>query len=209
MPRVRKEHLAARRQQILRGAAVCFARKGFHQTTMEDICRQTELSMGAVYRYFSGKDQIIAAMAEAGRERHHELLEAMRGGAGTLQSLERLAHAFFSMLEYDAEVWALDPELWAEALRNPAIRRVVGATTRGVRAAIAETVREAQEQGEVNPELDPEAVARVIVSFFEGLVLQKALDPRLDVWQYVTVVRAMLTGLFWQGAARGGQSPPA
>lgn len=208
MPKVRKEHLEARRQQILRGAAACFARKGFHQTTMEDICRQTELSMGAVYRYFAGKEQIIAAIAEAARERHRELLEAMRGGTSTLESLERLAHTFFSMLEYDAEVWALDPELWAEALRNPTIRRVVGATARGVRATIAETVREAQEQGEVNPELDPEAVARVIVSFFEGLVLQKALDPRLDVWQYVTVMRAMLTGLFWQGKTPGGLTAP-
>jgi AcrR family transcriptional regulator len=199
MPKVRPDHLKARRQQILRAAAACFVRRGFHRTTMEDICRRADLSMGAVYRYFDGKEQIIAAIAESTRERRRELVEAMGGGANTLEAFERLAHAFFSMLEYDAEVWALDPELWAEALHNPAIKRVIGGAMEGVRAPIAETVREAQEQGEVNPELDAEAVARVIVSFFDGLVLQKALDRQVDVWQYVTAVRAMLKGVFWRG----------
>ena len=48
MARVSQEHLDARRRQILEGAARCFARDGFHSTTMQDILRETGLSAGAV-----------------------------------------------------------------------------------------------------------------------------------------------------------------
>src|SRR2546426_7751892 len=51
MPKVTDAHLEARRQQILDAATECFARKGFHRSTMHDICQMAELSPGAVYRY--------------------------------------------------------------------------------------------------------------------------------------------------------------
>ena len=54
MPKVTEAHLEARRQQILDAASACFSRQGFHQTTMQGICREVDLSPGAVYRYFAG-----------------------------------------------------------------------------------------------------------------------------------------------------------
>ncbi len=71
MARVSQEHLDARRRQILDGAAVCFARNGFHATSMQDVLKAVDLSAGAVYRYFSGKEELIAAIAA-------EVLETVR-----------------------------------------------------------------------------------------------------------------------------------
>ena len=48
MPKVTEAHLEARRQQVLDPAFACFARQGFHQTTMDDICREAGLSAGAL-----------------------------------------------------------------------------------------------------------------------------------------------------------------
>ena len=42
MPKVAKEHGEARRRQIIDAAYRCFARKGFHQTTMRDIYEQAD-----------------------------------------------------------------------------------------------------------------------------------------------------------------------
>ncbi|MGE0685263.1 MAG: TetR/AcrR family transcriptional regulator, partial [Dehalococcoidia bacterium] len=44
MPKVLPEYLELRRQQILDAAAACFTRAGFHQTTMQDICAESDLS---------------------------------------------------------------------------------------------------------------------------------------------------------------------
>ena len=75
MPKVLPEYLELRRQQILDAAATCFSRRGFHQTTMQDICREAELSPGAVYRYFPSKDAIIEGMCNRGQEQNAEALD--------------------------------------------------------------------------------------------------------------------------------------
>lgn len=62
MARVSQAHLDARRRQILDAAALCFARNGFHATSMQDVLKEADLSAGAVYRYFSGKEELIAAI---------------------------------------------------------------------------------------------------------------------------------------------------
>src|SRR5690554_4518854 len=64
MPRVSAEHRAARREQILAAAMRCVAEEGFHKTTMAHVIKASGLSAGAVYGYFRGKDEIIAAIAE-------------------------------------------------------------------------------------------------------------------------------------------------
>jgi len=46
VPKVTQAHLDARREQILNAAVACFEDKGFHQTTMADICGEAELSPG-------------------------------------------------------------------------------------------------------------------------------------------------------------------
>ena len=63
MPKVTEAHLEARRSQILDAAWTCFARKGYHQATMQDICQESGLSPGAIYRYFESKEAILKAFS--------------------------------------------------------------------------------------------------------------------------------------------------
>jgi AcrR family transcriptional regulator len=64
VPRVSEQHLAARRQQILDAAAGLFAERGFARTSMSDVVRASGLSMGAVYRYFPSKADLVIAVGE-------------------------------------------------------------------------------------------------------------------------------------------------
>jgi AcrR family transcriptional regulator len=204
MPKVTEAHLEARRQQILDAAAECFAQKGFHGTTMHDICQMAELSPGAVYRYFASKDDIIAAMEEQGKQHSAAVIEAVTSEReDTLAVLEGLVDVFFSKLE-DVRDCAVHIELWAEALSNPRIRRMVVGIDDSIRNAfVTKIVRRAQERGEINPKLDPDAVGRVMMAFWDGLVLQKTLDPEVDIWKYVAVMKAMMSGNFWQKQEAG------
>ena len=63
MPKVSEAHLEARRGQILKAACRCFARGGIGETSIQDICHEAKLSVGAIYRYFRSKGQIIEAIA--------------------------------------------------------------------------------------------------------------------------------------------------
>ena len=53
-----------RREQILKAAMVCFAKRGFHQASMHDISAEAGISVGLIYRYFENKEAVISAMAD-------------------------------------------------------------------------------------------------------------------------------------------------
>jgi AcrR family transcriptional regulator len=197
MPKVSEEHLNARRTQIVDAAVVCFARDGFHRATIQDICREADLSPGAVYRYFTGKDEIIEAIADERHAREAGFLGGAREAGGGYEGLRALGRAFFSSLADPDERRRrrLGVQVWAEALRNPAIHKLVMRGVDRPRRAIAELVREAQERGEVPSELDPDAVARVVIALFQGFVLQQAWYERVDVAAYLETVETMFDAL--------------
>ena len=201
MPKVTEAHLEARRQQVLDAAFACFARNGFHQTTMQDICLEAELSPGAVYRYFDSKESIIEAITEECHLQNSAMIEAARAKGETLDVLDHLV-GYLAMMD-DPETRGhllVAVQLWAEALRNP---RIMEAHRRMCYdlwlEALTEVAARAGDLGEIAPDLDPKAVAQVLVSLWHGLELQKGVDPDLDLSKYSAVVRAMYSGGFWQG----------
>ena len=67
MSRLARPELAERRRrQILDAALDCFRRRGFHQTSMQEICAAAGISAGALYRYFGSKAEIITAITKPG-----------------------------------------------------------------------------------------------------------------------------------------------
>lgn len=55
----KKERAEDRRAQILEAAARCFASKGFHLTTMDDVAAESGLSKGSLYWHFENKDDLL------------------------------------------------------------------------------------------------------------------------------------------------------
>ncbi len=199
MPKVLPEYLQRRRQQILDAAGACFCRDGFHQTTMQDICQCAELSPGALYRYFPSKEEIIRAIGEEACDRDLEHIEAIKAeGDDAFQVMENLAREFFSRIDHPN--LGLDIELWAEARRNPQVKATWQRGHQAIIDSFSDFARTAQARGQISPQLDPEAIARVFASLFQGLVLQKAFADDIDVWKYVDVVMAMGRGMFTTAA---------
>src|SRR5207237_3318124 len=79
-----------RRVQILDAALVCFAQRGFHQTSMHDISTEAGISVGLIYRYFANKEAVISAMADRHKNEIQEVLERARQAPNLLESLEIL-----------------------------------------------------------------------------------------------------------------------
>ena len=55
MPRISAAHEQEVRDRILAAAARVFAEKGYHGSTIADVVRESGLSVGAIYTYFSGR----------------------------------------------------------------------------------------------------------------------------------------------------------
>ena len=199
MPKVTEAHLESRRRQILDAAFDCFARQGFHQTTMQDICRVAELSPGAVYRYFDGKEAIIEATFLQCQEMNAAVQEDVAELTGTLETLDHLADEAFAEVGQAKAQAGLQVQGWSEALRSPRVKEMLNRYEVDFwKGALGQIIGRAQAAGEVDAALDTESVARVLLATWQGYVLQKALDPEVDVTSYLEVVKAMYGGSFWQ-----------
>jgi len=64
MPKIAEATRAARRDQIVAAALACFARTGYHATTMADVAAQAGVSKGTPYLYFDSKQALFIALHE-------------------------------------------------------------------------------------------------------------------------------------------------
>lgn len=59
MPRVTAAHEQAVRQRIVDASVKVFRELGFQKATIQDVVRESGLSVGAVYTHFKGKDELF------------------------------------------------------------------------------------------------------------------------------------------------------
>lgn len=207
MPKVSQSHRDARRAQILEAAMICFARAGFHQTTMQDIVRQAELSPGAIYLYFSSKEEIIETLADERHRSEHAMI-AQAGKEEKIQdTLELLAWGFLGKLrDPDEQVRRrLGIQIWAEALHND---RILALMRRGLdepRKLMVEAIQAARLRGDLPANLDADALARVMIALFHGFILQQSWDKESNVEAYLATIQMIFQAFLQQSLAHDEQ----
>jgi AcrR family transcriptional regulator len=194
MPRVSQEHLDARRQQILAGARRCFVRNGFHATSMQDVLREAGLSAGATYRYFRSKEEIVVAVAADALSHLQAAFDEVAEADPPPPIDQVVLHICTAVERLDAErdVTKLAIQIWGEAVRSPTLADFVRDTIGTVQGRIAALVREYQRRGEVSPDVPAAQVARAMLGFLPGFIIQRAILGDIDAATYAGGVRALL-----------------
>ena len=182
MPKVTEAHLEARRSQILDAAWICFARKGYHQATMHDICQESGLSPGAIYRYFESKEAILKATNERSQEMGRALVEDARSLAGgPLDTLEVIGQ---TMLSYFSDPMAetttrINIEIWPEIIRNEELRAGLREELTFWHRTVTQLLSEAKELGQLKAEVDPDSLAALLICAWEGARHYSLIDPHI------------------------------
>ncbi|MFI6862814.1 TetR/AcrR family transcriptional regulator [Streptomyces sp. NPDC050421] len=184
MARVSQEHLDARRRQILDGAARCFARDGFHATSMQDVLKEVGLSAGAVYRYFSGKEDLIAAIAgeAVGGVRQAFECAARVGPPPTPDVLiGRVVRTLFGDESdgrggLDRRAYAgLIVQVWSETLRSERLAATLDEAYAGLRVSWLELVGLYRASGVLAAGVPDEDIVRTLIATAQGFITQLAM----------------------------------
>nr|MDT0658083.1 TetR/AcrR family transcriptional regulator [Micromonospora sp. DSM 115978] len=195
MPRVSDEHLAARRQQILAAARRCFLRSGFHATSMQDVIAEADLSVGAVYRYFKSKHEIVSAIAGetvGGINTALAEIAEHRPPYPLFESMERVLAVIDAQTGPDG-MFRLALQVWAETVRDATLAEMVANKYSMLRETFNLIARQARDAGELPPDVDTDAVGSVLFGMIPGYALQKVLVGQPNRETYLTGVQALLT----------------
>lgn len=185
------------RSALLQAAAACFARCGYAETGVADICRRAAVSKGAFYYHFPGKREIFLELLRGWLDRLEGMLAAAVAQASDIPcSLMDMAVLMQPALEADHRQGAIFPELWAQAGRDEVVRRECADSYNRYRDIFARLIERGIEEGTIRP-VDPRAAAQVILSLASGLFLQSLVDPRGSDWGLVarTSLEIVLEGI--------------
>jgi TetR/AcrR family transcriptional regulator, repressor for uid operon len=193
MPKLKPDIQRARREHILDAAEQCFARAGFHRTTMHDICKEAAVSPGAFYVYFDSKEALIAGIAERDRADFAEHLVALAAAPDFLQALKELGEHYF--IEEPAYKRQMCIEIGLESTRNPRVGEIFRGVDAFVASSFEKLFQRMKDEGRIAPDLDIPTLTQVFSVIADGLFWRRAVDPGFDGSTLVPAVLHVIGGL--------------
>ena len=178
---VQKRSLA-KRARLKTAALALFGEKGYERTSIEDVAERATLALGTFYQHFRSKRQLLLALMDDLLEKLSRL-ELRPKGAGDVRAGLRdlLSLAFSEDLRYLGAYRA-----WQEAsLSDSALarkQRQIHAWTTG---RVETVFRLLQQMPGVRSEIDLPTLAKVMDSFFWGLLGQAAAMPRAELTLWI------------------------
>lgn len=183
-----------RREEILEAARRCFARMGFHQASMQQICLEAGMSPGNLYRYFPSKEAIIAAIAERDRAEVGAELSGAQATPNFFATLETLAQHHF--VERSTDDVGLCAEMIAESRRNPTIARIMSDFDQDVRKHLIALLQAARDRGEISQRAKLDDVVETMMLLADGVWWRRAVhadyDPTTSIPIFMSIMRFML-----------------
>lgn len=190
MPRLSQPTRDARRHQILGAARRCFTRNGFQATSMQDIFAESGLSAGAVYSHFTGKDEIITAIAEEVIEKVTSAADAALPDGRPPALEEVLGHTLATLQQ--ADIVPIAVIVWGEAIRDPTLGARLSALYRTLTDHFTGLVRNCQESGTIDPGVPAEYPAQVLTALGPAFIHQLAFGASTDAQTFTSGLRALL-----------------
>ncbi|MDI9222414.1 TetR/AcrR family transcriptional regulator [Pantoea sp. EA-12] len=162
-----------RSEQILDAAEQCMRQKGFHQTSIQNIASQADVSIGLIYKYYTNKEAIIEALVTHVVQRMITMLNA---------DFEQIAHAGGMTHSANdiipAEVEnsiVLLMEVSSEATRNTRIRQIMNDAWQILKNNFI-----TQEQA-LNPGLDANKIHTrlyIMSLVIDGIIIRRCMKQR-------------------------------
>lgn len=188
------------KERIIAAASKVLAEKGYEATTLREISREAQAAPGLVHYYFGGKDELLVEVLQAAGRRFHQRMERLVQQVSAEQSLEAFLTQLHERVELEPEVYRLRYESFSLGLHNPLIEPRVRerlAQRRDELGSVIAKVLENSEgtEGMQRSSLDPTLLAALLLSIFDGLALQKIMDPTFDLEASYHLLAQMLHAL--------------
>jgi len=199
--RVNEETKAETRQALLDAAARAFARRGYHETSIDSVSEAAGVAKGTIYNYFTSKEEVLHALVRSACRLAADAAERTPDSAPTRTRLEAFVQA---NLRWARKRRALAMLFARELLAGDArTQALIGEAAAPCVEKVATIIQAGIERGELTANAPPEALALTFIRLTNMLLLQSWESP--TAWPRPTDVPATAASLFLHGVA----APPA
>jgi AcrR family transcriptional regulator len=163
------------RAGILAAAYSVLSQRGIEQTTIKEVARLAGVAPGLVHYYFASKDLLLEEVLQTAGQRYATLIEQMLTLPPRKLAKEILQEPQ-TRLAAEPEWYRFRYELLAIGLHNEALTPSARMMLEKGRECIASMIQRITGTGAGGEEL-----SAVLMSCFDGLAIQKILDPAFDI----------------------------
>jgi AcrR family transcriptional regulator len=185
-------------QRIVEAMRSSVARRGTAGSTFDHVSREAGVSRGLLHYYFGTKEQLLVEAVRRDCELRMELLEGRLASAKSADDyIDLMAQNLQETVHEEPEFVTLVFELFTLSRRNKDIAAEYAGLMQRMRGQVAAMLAVAQDEGILRLHAEPEAVAEILFSLADGLVLRMLAEPDRDftatVQAGILAVRALLT----------------
>lgn len=185
------------KEQILQAALICFARKGYHQTTMDDIVATSNLSKGTLYWYFKSKQELFIALIDwFFRQFDEEISHTSLDHVSAAEKIRAMVAVFMANIEQTIPFYKITMDFWAQTSEDEQLRQMFGQFLSKFQGQLSAVIEEGIARGEFRPVNTPQ-VALAFFGALDALGLYKTLlGDQIDLPGSVeAMLDVMLAGL--------------
>jgi AcrR family transcriptional regulator len=193
------------REALLDAALEVFAERGLKDASIDEIAERAGYSKGAVYWHFASKDDLFFALLDERIDRQvREAIDMLESAPAEHDMAPEGNRVFEALLRGQRELLILDHEYWAQAIRDPALRRRYARRQAELRSAWAKAlVARLEHLGAPPIDTPPEEISTVLLALARGLSQEKLISPRAVpehllgdayAWIYAGLVARALAG---------------
>lgn len=207
--KIQKLSPAEKRVLVRRAAFACFSQKGYHATTVDDVCHRAGISKGSFYWHYDSKQALFLDILEVwANEVEGALFKQFRDALQSPNPFQGMTKA----LEREARRNRRIVRLWLDSLaqmRGEAeIKAGLARFHRRIRSSIASLFRSISGMSHLGDD-DVEALAACTMACFMGLLCQDQVDPEgasftKQTRYFMSTLEHLMSGGFPQGAKNVG-----
>ena len=171
-----------RRQQtrdvLIAAATEVFARRGFEGASLEEIAETAGFTRGAIYKNFTGKEDLFFAVNERFNERVIEAFRAIAptSATGSDWDFSKMADMWRASVKDGDNFFAIGMEFQLYVLRNPDARKQAAKHRRKNIDMVAALIEEVAATADMQLRLPARTLAQVILAAADGLAYAARVD---------------------------------
>ncbi|MFD7729065.1 TetR/AcrR family transcriptional regulator [Kitasatospora phosalacinea] len=179
----RRTRLSAdeRRASILAAATEVFAEHGYRSGKVSEVAARVGVTEPVVFQNFKSKAALFAAVVERAAEWLSDQLADAASSDTPVPVLlaELMSPAHLDRLHDRGELGVLFADAVSAGV-EPQVSEAGQAAVRRIAGALSDLVRQGREAGQLRPDVDPDAVAWLLISLISARRFRQAALPDTD-----------------------------